>query len=38
MEGYIVSIRRNGGGSRNEDIVEIKKKKKCVIGIIKLEL
>ena len=28
MEGHTVSIRRNGGGSRNEDTVEIKKKKK----------
>jgi hypothetical protein len=38
MEGHTVSIRRNGGGSRNEDTVEIKKKKKRVIGIIKSEL
>lgn len=30
MEGHTVSIRRNGGGSRNEDTVEIKKKKKNV--------
>jgi hypothetical protein len=29
MEGHTVSIRRNGGGSRNEDTVEIKKKKTC---------